>query len=341
MIGAQPHGADAPSGGSVAVAELAYRVVEQAGEASLQIEAARLDLGQVVDDGALQVPFVADQVAGLPQQLAVAEGADGGGDGGPGGGGERCGLHDVNITLVFRYTFSTGPGPAMNRRAARAEPGAVQPKGTRELFGGKKGLERAVAGHLARAKPRQAPAARFLDFLGAGARAAMPCRQGSGITNREPRRGGGRQRLLRVVLLRDTVRCHSRLDAFGGPNLYPPVLMGRPPHEFLKTPYGLLWTRRMSRPEAHQDIKRLPAYRRSEVKNAIERYLRYTPTAVSKSRIKRLRGLRQPQYRLRVQDVRVYYDVEQATVHVLGVVEKSDTHRWLVEVSIPDEGSST
>ena len=51
--------------------------------------------------------------------------------------------------------------------------------------------------------------------------------------------------------------------------------------------------------------------------------------------------LRQPQYRLRVQDVRVYYDVEQATVHVLGVVEKSDTHRWLVEVSIPDEGSST
>ena len=94
-------------------------------------------------------------------------------------------------------------------------------------------------------------------------------------------------------------------------------------------------------PEAHQDIKRLPAYRRSEVKNAIERYLRYTPTAVSKSRIKRLRGLRQPQYRLRVQDVRVYYDVEQATVHVLGVVEKSDTHRWLVEVSIPDEGSST
>ena len=71
--------ADAPCGGSVAVAELAHRVVEQAGEASL-IQAARLDLGQVVDDGALQVPFVADQVAGLPQQLAVGEGADGGGD---------------------------------------------------------------------------------------------------------------------------------------------------------------------------------------------------------------------------------------------------------------------
>ena len=62
LIGAQPHGADTPSSGRVAVAELAHRVVEQAGEASLQIQAARLDLGQVVDDGALQVPFVADQV---------------------------------------------------------------------------------------------------------------------------------------------------------------------------------------------------------------------------------------------------------------------------------------
>ena len=69
--------------------------------------------------------------------------------------------------------------------------------------------------------------------------------------------------------------------------------------------------------------------------------MRYTPTAVSRSRIKRLRGLRQPQYRLRVQDVRVYYDVEQATVQVLGVIAKSDTHRWLMEVSIPDEGSSS
>ena len=45
LIGAQPHGADAPCGGRVAVAELAHRVVEQAGEASLQIQAARLDLG--------------------------------------------------------------------------------------------------------------------------------------------------------------------------------------------------------------------------------------------------------------------------------------------------------
>jgi hypothetical protein len=41
----------------------------------------------VIDDGALQVPFVVDQLAGLAQQLAVGEGADGGGDRGPDGGG--------------------------------------------------------------------------------------------------------------------------------------------------------------------------------------------------------------------------------------------------------------
>ena len=71
----------------------------------------------------------------------------------------------------------------MNLRAARAEPGAVQPQGHVSFFGGRKGLERAVAGHLARAKPRQVPAARFLDFLGAGARAAMPP---AGFRNQEP-----------------------------------------------------------------------------------------------------------------------------------------------------------
>ena len=64
----------------------------------------------------------------------------------------------------------------MNLRAARAEPGAVQPQGHVSFSEGRKGLERAVARHLASAKPRQVPAARFLDFLGAGARAAMPCR---------------------------------------------------------------------------------------------------------------------------------------------------------------------
>ena len=68
---------------------------------SLQKETARLDLGQVVDDGALQVAFVADQSAGLTQQLAVGEHADGGGNDEAGGGGRRGGIHGVNVILVL------------------------------------------------------------------------------------------------------------------------------------------------------------------------------------------------------------------------------------------------
>ena len=53
--------------------------------------------------------------------------------------------------------------------------------------------------------------------------------------------------------------------------------------------------------------------------------------AVSKSRIKRLRGLARPQYRLRVGEVRVFYDVVEAEVHVLAIVPKSLAAEWLSE----------
>ncbi len=43
----------------------------------------------------------------------------------------------------------------------------------------------------------------------------------------------------------------------------------------------------------------------------------------SKSRIKRLRGLRRPQYRLRVDEIRVSYDVAGNTVEILAIVPKS------------------
>jgi prevent-host-death family protein len=59
-------------------------------------------------------------------------------------------------------------------------------------------------------------------------------------------------------------------------------------------------------PGAVADLKALPTPVRTDVKNAIERHLRHEPKKVSKSRIKRLRGLRQPQYRLRVDDIRVF-----------------------------------
>jgi mRNA-degrading endonuclease RelE of RelBE toxin-antitoxin system len=89
-------------------------------------------------------------------------------------------------------------------------------------------------------------------------------------------------------------------------------------------------------PDAAAGMKRLDARIRSEVRDQVERQLRHRPSKVSKSRIKRLRGLRQPQYRLRVGEVRVFYDIVGEEVHVLAIVEKSKTYRWLDELGVPE-----
>ena len=78
-------------------------------------------------------------------------------------------------------------------------------------------------------------------------------------------------------------------------------------------------------PAAATAYKSLPAYRRAEVRDALERHLRHEPTRVSKSRIKRLRGLSQPQYRLRVGEVRVFYDVTREAVEVVAIVGERGT----------------
>ena len=67
------------------------------------------------------------------------------------------------------------------------------------------------------------------------------------------------------------------------------------------------------------------------MKNAIERHLRHEPEKVSKSRIKHLRGLRQPQYRLRVNGIRVFYDVTETQVQILAIVTKEQAQAWLDE----------
>jgi len=84
-------------------------------------------------------------------------------------------------------------------------------------------------------------------------------------------------------------------------------------------------------PEAVQDLKGLSARDRSIVRDAIERHLRHQAEQVSQSRIKRLQGLSQPQYRLRVEGFRVFYDVTGDLVEVLAVVPKSGTAAWLEE----------
>jgi mRNA interferase RelE/StbE len=88
-------------------------------------------------------------------------------------------------------------------------------------------------------------------------------------------------------------------------------------------------------PEAVEDIRRLHANDRSSIIAAIETHLRQQPRKESKSRIKRLRGLRQPEYRLRVADFRVYHDVAEHAVHILSVISKHLTYDWLERYGIP------
>src|SRR2546428_6559368 len=89
-------------------------------------------------------------------------------------------------------------------------------------------------------------------------------------------------------------------------------------------------------PEAGEDFNRLRAYDRAIVRDAIETHLRHEPTKVSKTRIKRLRGLARPQYRLRVGDFRVFYDVSGNEVQALAIVPKSEVQQWLEEVGEPE-----
>ena len=82
-------------------------------------------------------------------------------------------------------------------------------------------------------------------------------------------------------------------------------------------------------PEAVEDLKRMKAHVRVAIRTALEAHLRHEPEKTSRSRIKRLRGLRRPQYRLRVGEVRVFYDVSGAAVEVLAIVAKSEAQLWL------------
>jgi mRNA-degrading endonuclease RelE of RelBE toxin-antitoxin system len=88
-------------------------------------------------------------------------------------------------------------------------------------------------------------------------------------------------------------------------------------------------------PQAIEGLKALRADFQSSVRDAIELHLRHEPTKLSKSRIKRLRGLDRPQYRLRVNEVRVFYDVTATAVEVLAIIPKEQAEAWLAEEATP------
>jgi hypothetical protein len=49
-----------------------------------------------------------------------------------------------------------------------------------------------------------------------------------------------------------------------------------------------------------------------------------------------LRGLSKPQYRLRIEEVRVFCDVSGSTVEVLAIVAKPEAESWLAQSGNPE-----
>jgi mRNA interferase RelE/StbE len=93
-------------------------------------------------------------------------------------------------------------------------------------------------------------------------------------------------------------------------------------------------------PEATDDLGDLKANIRAVVRDAIEEHLRHEPGKTSKSRIKRLRGLSRPQYRLRVGGMRIFYDVTEKRVEVLAIVPKDEAGEWLKKAGESYENGS-
>lgn len=82
--------------------------------------------------------------------------------------------------------------------------------------------------------------------------------------------------------------------------------------------------------ESIEQLRKLDAHARSEIRHQIEKLLAINPTTTSKARIKRLRQPDPTEYRLRVKDFRVYYDVDQQTVYVVQILSKDDSISYLL-----------
>lgn len=88
----------------------------------------------------------------------------------------------------------------------------------------------------------------------------------------------------------------------------------------MSEPYEIQYTE-----AAVADVKGLRTYDQRKVLTGIETHLRFQPRQESKSRIKALAQPSWSQDRLRVEDLRAYYDVSEDTraVSVLRVLQKT------------------
>jgi mRNA-degrading endonuclease RelE of RelBE toxin-antitoxin system len=83
--------------------------------------------------------------------------------------------------------------------------------------------------------------------------------------------------------------------------------------------------------EAVEQLKKLRAFDRTTILDQIEHVLGVNPTFVSKARVKQLREPAPTQFRLRVGEFRVFYDVKEETVLVIRILSKQDSADYLGE----------
>jgi len=78
-------------------------------------------------------------------------------------------------------------------------------------------------------------------------------------------------------------------------------------------------------PEAAAEIEALRTFEARKIIDTIEHHLRHGPKTESRSRIKKMRAPFWSEFRLRIDDFRVYYDVDdqERLVRILRVLQKT------------------
>ena len=88
------------------------------------------------------------------------------------------------------------------------------------------------------------------------------------------------------------------------------------------------------KPSAIQDIDSLKKYDAARIVDSIEKFLKFQQTLDSKSRIKKLREITDPDYRLRIGNYRVFYTVDERErrVEILRLMHKNQTANYYKEL---------
>jgi mRNA interferase RelE/StbE len=85
--------------------------------------------------------------------------------------------------------------------------------------------------------------------------------------------------------------------------------------------------------QAVEQLRRIKPFDRTTILDEIQGMLSVNPTLVSKARIELLREPAPTQYRLRVGEFRVFYDVQDAAVLIVQILSKRDSLDFLGEPS--------